>query len=459
MDASPIPSFLRSSVGRGFRVFVLGCAVMAAVVGVGTYWLNLHWFAVNKGDEKVTAAQLVNAFVDVYTTTRGQFMTHDAPVPSSFRAQAIERFNRDRNPDQALHLLWVGPPGREMVTPPSDANVAGDIAAFSRAAKPAPVTQFVSVHGALLLRTVYPVIASQPACVACHNEVQAARIAAGKQPPWRLNDVVGAAVLDAPASPFLHQSMIDSAAIAVAVFVLSTLIGVGPFYMQYKEFVRRAQSEASLTVAKDAAEAANRAKSIFLATMSHELRTPLNAIIGFSELLKNRTLASEADRVQGYAADIHQSGTHLLDVINDVLDLSKAEAGKIAIRDDVLEPLAAVDAASRVMAQRAAAGAVTLTAEGADNLPCLTADPRALRQMLLNLLSNAIKFTPAGGAVTARVELRADGGIAIAVRDTGIGMAPDDIPRALEPFQQIDNSLSRKYANTKAPASACRWLS
>ena len=273
MDEKPvaIPSFLCSSVGRGFLIFAFCCCLMSVAVGIGTYNLGLHWFAVNKGEEKVTAAQLVDAFVTVYTKTRGQFMTQDAPVPSSFRAQAVDQFNQKRDLDDVLRLRWVGPPEREIATAPADAQVIATIDGFVHEAKPKPVTQFVTVNHAQLFRTIFPVMASQQACADCHNKIQAAQIAAG-QPPWRLNDVMGAAVLDVPMDSFLRQSRIDSTLVGLAVFLLSTGIGLVTFKLQYKEFVRRARSEASLMEAKNAAEAASRAKSVFLATMSS--RTP-----------------------------------------------------------------------------------------------------------------------------------------------------------------------------------------
>ena len=444
-----VPSFFRSSVGRGFYIFAICCALMSAAIGVGSYSLSLHWFVANKGEEKVTAAQLVDAFVTVYTAARGKFMTQYAPVPSSFRAQAIDRFNQQRGSDSAMRLLWVGPPNREIVTAPSDDQMSAVITSFVGQPQPQPVTRFLTVNDTLTFRTMFPVMASQQGCVDCHNQIQAGPIQAAQQPAWHVGDVMGAAVLDVPASPFLRQSKIESMMIGFAVFCLSTGIGLVTFRLQYKEFARRAASEASLLVAKEAAEEANRAKSVFLATMSHELRTPLNAIIGFSEVLTSKTLGRlSVDQMQAYAGDIHDSGIHLLDVINDILDLSKAEAGKLDLRDEVLELEPLVDSVLRTMQPHAQTGEITLSAKLAADLPRLYADERILRQIMLNLLSNAVKFTPPGGQVEIEAARHAEGGLSIGVRDTGIGMAEADIPKALEPFQQIDNKLSRKFQGT-----------
>jgi len=203
-----------------------------------------------------------------------------------------------------------------------------------------------------------------------------------------------------------------------------------------------------LLVAKTAAEAASKAKSEFLATMSHELRTPLNAIIGFSEFLMDETIRpSDPAKVTGYLKAIHESGHHLLAVINDILDHSKAEAGRLEVSEEEVNIEEAIAAALRVVAPRARAGGLEIATAIAPALPLLRGDSRLLRQILLNLLSNSIKFTPSGGKVEVAA-LEADGGLSIRVRDTGIGMKAEDIPKAFEPFRQIDNRFIRKYQGT-----------
>jgi len=205
-----------------------------------------------------------------------------------------------------------------------------------------------------------------------------------------------------------------------------------------------------LLVAKTAAEAASKAKSQFLATMSHELRTPLNAIIGFSEfLLHDSARPTDPAKIEGYLKAIHESGHHLLAVINDILDLSKAEAGRLELSEETVNVEETVAAALRVVAPRARDGGLDLSSQIAPDLPLLCADGRILRQILLNLLSNAIKFTPAGGRVEVGAASMGDNaGIRIYVRDTGIGMKAEDIPKAFEPFRQIDNRFIRKYQGT-----------
>jgi signal transduction histidine kinase len=202
-----------------------------------------------------------------------------------------------------------------------------------------------------------------------------------------------------------------------------------------------------LRAAKERAELADRTKSEFLANMSHELRTPLNAILGFAEVLRDAIMGPLDTRYRSYAADIHGSGQHLLDVINDILDLSKIEVGRLELREDSVALRDIADACRRVIEAKAATAGVALVFTVADDLPLIDADTTRLKQVLLNLLSNAIKFTPSGGCVTISAWAEASG-LVIAVADTGIGMRAQDIPIALEPFRQIDAVLNRRYEGT-----------
>jgi len=205
----------------------------------------------------------------------------------------------------------------------------------------------------------------------------------------------------------------------------------------------------ALRHAKDVAEAANRTKSEFLANMSHELRTPLNAIIGFAEMMKMEVFGDLGnDHYREYVADIHHSGQHLLNLINDILDVSKVEAGKIELHESEIEVPEVAAACVRLVSERAASGDVTILMDIPRDLPALYADEHRVKQILLNLLSNAVKFTPPHGSVTVRARADPMQGFAIEVIDTGIGIAAKDVPRALQPFVQIDSALNRKAEGT-----------
>jgi signal transduction histidine kinase/HAMP domain-containing protein len=208
------------------------------------------------------------------------------------------------------------------------------------------------------------------------------------------------------------------------------------------------EREAALKQAKEDAEAANNAKSQFLANMSHELRTPLNAVIGFSEIIAGEMMGPVGQaKYKEFANDILTSGRHLLELINDVLDCAKLQSGKMALR---LEPTSigdVVDAAVRMVHNEAESAGIRLTCQIDPDIGPITADPIRLRQVLLNLLSNSIKFTPAHGLIAVTVWQSGEI-VRVAVSDTGIGMASADIPKALEPFTQIEESLARKHGGT-----------
>jgi signal transduction histidine kinase len=203
---------------------------------------------------------------------------------------------------------------------------------------------------------------------------------------------------------------------------------------------------------------ASKAKSNFLALMSHELRTPLNAIIGFSEVIAGEHFgAIGSERYRSYAADIHGAGRHLLALINDILDLSKAEAGKLDLHCEEIDINAVVVDCVKLIAEKARTQGIKIEITIPIKLPKLCGDALRLKQILVNLLSNAVKFTPAG-SVKIAAESRADGELMVSVTDTGVGMAPEAIPIALEPFRQIDSSLSRKFEGTGLGLSLVKSL-
>jgi PAS domain S-box-containing protein len=216
-----------------------------------------------------------------------------------------------------------------------------------------------------------------------------------------------------------------------------------------RDITERERAGLALREARDQAEAANRAKSEFLAAMSHELRTPLNAIIGFSEIMENETLGPMGSvKYCEYAEDIHKSGEHLLDLINDILDLSKVESGAEELHEETIEIPEIVRSVLTLVRQRAEHDRVELKLEVAEDAPALRADKRKLKQVLVNLVTNAIKFTNPGGKVTLKAWCRPESGYVFQVIDTGIGIPAEDSPKALSQFGQVDSDLNRRYEGT-----------
>jgi PAS domain S-box-containing protein len=205
------------------------------------------------------------------------------------------------------------------------------------------------------------------------------------------------------------------------------------------------QSEDAMRRALQESEEAAQAKAAFLAAMSHELKTPLNAVIGFSELMLQELFGPVGEpRYRGYIADIRDNGRRLLDMINDILDLTRIEGRLLGLDESEVSLVEVIEEARQsVCADQAELPALTLELQ--EGLPLLRADPKRVRQIVGHLLSNAVKFTPPGGRVLVRSERTADGGVAIVIEDSGIGMPPERVAMALEPFKQLDGRLARRF--------------
>ena len=428
-------AFLLSREGKGWVAIMLFATALSAVAAAGFYRASLQSFVANKTDEKATAMQLVDAFVSNYSNLRHDLGAAKAPVPATFRARSIELFNRARGERGALRVRWIGREGRAVATPPADAEMARVIESFVGTKDPVPVSQFLTVDGERVFRTVYPSVAREESCVTCHNAIQPGQ-------NWALNDVMGAFSIDAPAGPFLANLKWECAAIAMVVLIL--VGGVGT-WMSVAYYRRSRERE----TARESAETANHAKSAFLATMSHELRTPLNAIIGFSEMMLREVLGEfRNEQYRAYVTDIHASGAHLLGIINDILDLSKAEAGKLTLDEDLFDIRDTVKAVSQLASVRIAAGGLTERIALEPGLPLIRGDERKTLQMLLNLVTNAIKFSHQGGPVEVSCRVDPLRGMLLTVADSGIGIAAKDLTRVLEAFEQVDSSLSRQTQGT-----------
>ena len=217
------------------------------------------------------------------------------------------------------------------------------------------------------------------------------------------------------------------------------------------EVDRRHEAEREARVARDVALKASSAKSDFLANMSHELRTPMNAVMGFSGALKSGIAGPLNDKQTEYIVDILNSGEHLLTLINDLLDLSKIEAGKFEVKPEAFDLPEQIGRCLPLVRKQAEAGGVTIEIDIPDDMPVLHADRRLVMQMVVNLLSNAIKFTPRGGRVTLTMRHGATGTVTVSVTDTGPGMPAEDIPRVLLPFEQTELGKTKEGTGLGLP--------
>jgi signal transduction histidine kinase len=258
-------------------------------------------------------------------------------------------------------------------------------------------------------------------------------------------------LIDALGGPPLSWA-VAATAVTVTIVVALPIILYSQYMIRKLRASRRALKDVTtrLAVAVDDAEQASRAKSTFLANMSHELRTPLNAIIGFSEMIRDQHIGPVGNhRYLSYADDIHVSGRHLLNIINDILDLSKIEAGKMSIAAAAEFELAGAVADSlRIVHPTAEQAEVSLIADLPNLAVRLVAVERMVQQILINLVANAVKFTPPGGSVRLTGAPAPDGSYVLTISDTGVGMTREEVARALVPFGQIESAMSGKHAGT-----------
>ncbi len=258
---------------------------------------------------------------------------------------------------------------------------------------------------------------------------------------------------------FVERATPEGGKITVGVDVTESTLGTSQLNRQKDKLKRlvaeleRSEGQAAglakkYAMEKERAEKAANSKSAFLANMSHELRTPLNAINGFSEILSSELYGPLGDaRYKEYASDILISGKHLLDMINDILDMAKIEAGKMSVELQTIDPIDPVDAAVRMMRRHAEDSGVKLILDTEENLPNIDGDHRAIRQMMLNLISNAIKFTDEGGRIAVTIRKR-ENMLRFAVTDTGIGIPEADLTRLGKPFEQVSDTSNRNYEGT-----------
>ena len=224
---------------------------------------------------------------------------------------------------------------------------------------------------------------------------------------------------------------------------------LGRYSQTLGELMLRKYTERAIRAARAEAELNSRSKSAFLSAMSHELRTPLNAIIGFSDIISREVLGPIGNaKYCEYGKDINDSGSHLLSIINDILDLAKAESGKLSLLEEETDILACVEECLRTCRPTAEAAGVALDFADRQDGATVMADRRLLFQIILNLTSNAVKFTPRGGRVEVAVTAEPGRGVTVCVTDTGIGIPADNIERVMRPFEQVENTYARSHGGT-----------
>jgi diguanylate cyclase (GGDEF)-like protein/PAS domain S-box-containing protein len=233
-NVSVVRRFIGSRSGRGFLVHLALCAALSASVGLGFFYFSVNWFKEHKSEEKFIALRLVDAFVTDYSAIRSQFGT-TAPVPATFRAHAIEAFNKGRTNSNDFRLQWVGREGRQILTGPSDKQMARAIEDFVGAQNPQPHAELLTLDGQLVFRTVYPSFAKEQSCVDCHNSLQ-------PNANWKLNDLMGAFAIDVPAGPFLSTIRLQSGGLALALFLA---LGIAGFIFSYQHFRQMSDREAA----------------------------------------------------------------------------------------------------------------------------------------------------------------------------------------------------------------------
>ncbi len=249
-----------------------------------------------------------------------------------------------------------------------------------------------------------------------------------------------------------HFSAVAQILVLLVAFVIAVIIGrhidaKNEDLRQSRDLIAEREREAQHL--RHLAEQASEAKSQLIQNMSHELRTPLNAVIGFSEILLKQMFGPlGSDRYLSYVEDIHGSSSHLLGILNSILDLSRAEAGKFTLNEEEVELPCVLDQCLRMFRERAADQDISLTVDLPVHAILLRADPQLLSQVIINLLSNAFKFTPSGGEISVRLANEEGGGCQIRIDDTGIGISNEDLSKVIEPFVQVEGAFNRKYEGT-----------
>jgi signal transduction histidine kinase len=429
--------FLRSKSGRILLLYLGFCAVLSGVIGAGFYYSNLRWFKEHKSQEKVTALQLVDAFVTDYAAVRSRFGA-EAPVPATFRAHSIERFNAQRESDTDFRLRWVGRPGREIATPPADREMADTIEAFAAQSSPKPKSEFLSVNGELMFRTVYPSLAREQSCVSCHNKLQPDKT------QWQLNDVMGAFAIDVPVAAFLSSNLLQSGGLGMGLFLALALVGLAIAILSFRRVVEREAAAADLGRRVEQRTAELRAAQEELlrqerlstlgkvtATVAHELRNPLSAISNTLFAIKEAVRHGVTD-LERPIARVERSVRRCDRIITDLLDYTRQ-------REIHRVPTAIDQWLAEVLDEQPIPRGVVL-ARKLDAPGChVSFDPDQMRRVVINLVENATQALPDADQSSQQRRIMVgtsvmQNQVELAVEDTGCGIPSDILPKVFEPL-------------------------
>jgi signal transduction histidine kinase len=428
--------FFRSKSWRGFQAYLILCFALCAAVGYGFYLSNLNWLKQHKSEEKITALALVDAFVTTYSGVRSQF-GGDAPVPATFRAHSIERFNKQGGSDSEFRLRWVGRAGRQIATGPADPVTANAIEAFATAANPKPTSEFRNIRDELVFRTVYPSLAREQSCVTCHNALQP------DKPRWQLNDVMGAFVIDIPVGPFLQTIQREAFLLGLAMFVILAAVGLAFFILHFRQISEREAAElmlgcrveertAELRAAQDELISKERLATIgqVTATVAHELRNPLSAIRNTFYSIKETT-AHRGIELERPMSRVERNIERCDRIISVLLDYTRSR--------DIKCTQVAIDSWLNDMLdeQPIAQGVRLLRKFNAPNCH-VSIDVEQMRRALVNLIENSVQaFAEAGEELKQRqitLSTRVGDGCELGVEDNGPGIAQNVLPRVFEPL-------------------------
>jgi signal transduction histidine kinase len=405
-------------------------------VGYGFYYSNLNWFKQHKSEEKITALQLVDAFVTTYSSIRSE-LGPNAPVPATFRAHSIERFNQQSSGSD-FHLRWVGRQGREIATAPADQLMADSIEAFATVPNPKPVSKFLPVKDQLVFRTVYPSLAHEQSCVSCHNALQPGNT------PWRLTDVMGAFVIDVPIGAFLQSIQRESIALAMGLFVVLAAVGLAFFILHFRQMSEREAAEltlgrrveertAELRAAQDELLGKERLATIgqVTATVAHELRNPLSAIRNSVFSIKEATNRGGLD-LERPISRVERNIGRCDRIISVLLDYTRN-------REACFAPVAIDSWINDVLNEQQIPQGIRLVRKLAASNCTLRIDVEQMRRAVVNLFENAVQaFSDVGPdskeqRVTVSTRVAGDR-VELALEDTGPGISQEVLPRVFEPL-------------------------